>query len=189
MANSNGPNGLFPRRHYLGGVERLNGYTIASGLAANIFKGDLVKSTGTGRDITVCAAGDRAIGVFGGVNFTAADGTVTFRPNWITGATLAAGTVAEALVYDDPNIVFEIQVSNGFALADVGSVADIVATAGNSSTGLSAHALDSATIANTGSAQLKIVGPSLNPTNEIGQYSRVLVLINEHELKAAMTAV
>ena len=41
MANANAPYGLIPLRHMSGQSPRANKYTIASGLAENIFTGDL----------------------------------------------------------------------------------------------------------------------------------------------------
>ena len=60
MSNSNSAAGLKPSRHYNGGTVRKNGYRIASGYDTDIFRGDLVKSTGTGKGIAKAAAGDRA---------------------------------------------------------------------------------------------------------------------------------
>lgn len=188
MANNDAPMGLVPVKHSRGGTVRSSEYNIASALAANIFRGDLVKSTGTGRNITVCAAGERAVGVFMGVNYVDSAGNVTFSPRWATGTVLATGTKAVALVVDDPDVIFEVQASAAFAEADVGNVADIVAGAGNATTGQSGFELDSATLSAAGSAQLKTLALSPAPSNEYGTNAKAWVLINEHELRAALTA-
>ena len=188
MANVNAPSGLKAKYHRAGGVMRLSEYTIASGLAANIYAGDLVKSTGTGRNITVCAAGERGVGVFDGVKYVDAAGNVQFSRRWATGTTLATGTTATALVYDDQGIVFEVQASAAFVEADVNLMSDITAaTAGNATTGQSGMQWDSAFPPATASAQLKAIGLSPDPNNAYGTNAKILVIINEHENGAAVT--
>ena len=48
MANPNAAYGLIPVRHMSGNSHRANKYTITSGLAENIFTGDLVILTADG---------------------------------------------------------------------------------------------------------------------------------------------
>lgn len=190
MANVNAPMGLRTIRHYMGGLVRLNEYQIASALGSNIFDGDLVKSTGTTKQITVCAAGDRSVGVFRGVRYQETDGNYVFRRYWPSGTTLLTGSTCYALVNDDPHTLFAIQCSAGFAVTDVGSVTDITAaTAGSTATGQSGMQADSTLFSASGSAQLKIIELVNSPDNAYGTNAKVAVLINEHELNAAMTAV
>lgn len=191
MANADQPNGLTPARHYHGGVIRANAYRIASGLAANIFSGDLVKSAGTGQTITVCAAGDRTVGVFAGVSYPDANGDMQFRPNWVTGTTTKGSVDAIAWVYDDPAIAFEIQHSGTSTATMDGNFADITAaTAGSTATGRSGFELDTASVTATTATggQLKILQLVERPDNAIGLNAKVLVLINEHELGPGTTA-
>ena len=78
MANLDAPNGFTPSYHRAGGVVRYDGrYRIASGLAANIFLGDIVIIDAAADDdhITIgAAASTRILGVFAGCNYTAANG-------------------------------------------------------------------------------------------------------------------
>ena len=107
MANADTPRGFWPIRHLSGGTIRANKYTIASAYATNIFPGDVVKLV-AGGGIEAAAAGNRLLGVFQGVKYTAADGSQVYAKYW------PASTVAtdiEATVYDDPNILFGAQSS------------------------------------------------------------------------------
>jgi hypothetical protein len=189
MANSDAPSGLTPAKHLTGGVIRPSVYSIASGYATSIFTGQLVKSTGTTKGVNVCAATERAVGVFAGCQYIDASGDFQFRPYWPASTTVLSGTTVQAFVYDDPEILFEIQASAGMAVTDIGSVADITGTSGSTTTGQSTQELDSSTLSASGSAQLKVYELVNRPDNDYGTNAKVLVLINEHEMKAAMTAV
>lgn len=190
MANFNAPNGLIPVRNYQGGgLTRSNDYRIASALAANIFSGDPVKSTGTTKQITVAAAGNVMLGVFNGCQYATAAGDMVFSPRWPTTTALLTGSECIADVYDDPFTLFECQVSGsaGLVAADIGAVADLTfATAGNASTGRSGVQVDQATIAQAGGDGVKIVDYSRKPDNALGQYCKALILISQHELTPAI---
>ena len=74
MANPNSPYGFKVVRHMSGNAPRANKYTIASGMAENIFTGDLVIIIDNGV-LTPHSAGEvNNIGVFAGVSYTASDG-------------------------------------------------------------------------------------------------------------------
>lgn len=199
MANTDRPNGLSPVLHGTGGTPgRLVAYAIADALAQNIFSGDLVRTTGSasalnGRAfITIVAAGQTSIGVFAGVRFVDTNGDQQFRPRWVSGqvTTQDPRSPVEALVYDDPDMQFEIQVSGsaGLVVANVGQKVDIVAGAGNAFTGRSGFEADQATIGATGQLKLlALAGPRVN--NDFGQFAKARVLIDEHENRAAVTAI
>lgn len=192
MANTNSPMGLRAVRHFSGGTVRPSEYTIADGYNTAIYAGDLVKSTGTGNNIAVCAAGERSIGVFQGVNFTNSAGDIKFQPYWPASTALATGTTAKAMVYDDPKILFEVQVSAsaGLVATDIHNFADIVYAAGNAQSGTSGVMLDqstlTATTANGGQLYIYRLAPTVG--NAYGQYAKALVMINEHELAGSTTA-
>lgn len=186
MANTNAPRGFEPVRHYAGGVARTSRYEIASALAANIGKGDPVKSTGTTKQITIAAGGNTIRGVFAGCDYTTSDNRKVWAPNWVTGTALKTGTVCNAYVYDDPMILFRIQASAGFVAADVANTADFVVSAPTAATGNSTTQLDSA---NIGQGNLTIVDLDRVTGNDYGTNAKVLVLINEHELKASVSGV
>lgn len=196
--NVDRPNGLLPVRHGTGGTPgRLTAYAIADQLASNIFSGDPVKTTGLGNalngvsNIDICAAGDRAIGIFAGVRFVDANGEQQFRPRWITGqvTTQDPRSPVEALVYDDPDMRFIIQVSGsaGLVAADVGQKIDYLVVAGNAFTGRSAFEADQSTLGGTGALKILALAHGIN--NDFGEFAKALVLIDEHENRSEVTAI
>ena len=66
MANVDAAFGFVPVRHMSGNAPRTNKYTIASGLAENIFTGDLVVLINTGLLTPHTATETNNIGVFAG---------------------------------------------------------------------------------------------------------------------------
>lgn len=166
MANLDAPNGFSPVRHLHGGTVRYTGgYTIASAEASSIFLGDAVILHATpaadGNNIDVAAAGGEIIGVFAGCQYTAATGDVVWAKQWVGGTVTLGSVAAEAFVYIDQNIVFSVQVAGTIANTDIGNFADLVAGAGNASTGISGFEL-SATTAGT-IAQFQLLGLSSAP--------------------------
>jgi|TARA_E500000318_G_scaffold35911_1_gene34980 hypothetical protein len=184
MSNQNAPFGLKPSSK-LGSnynSEGVTEYKIASGASGNIFSGDLVKMANTGT-ILVAAAGDQALGVFRGCQFTDSSGDVIFSPYWPNGTVTSD---AVAFVVDDPNALFEVQsaATGSVVQTVVGNNADIVYTSGSTITGISAVEISGTTAAT--SAQLRIVGVSTDPENStLGTGSastnvNLIVKINEH---------
>lgn len=185
MANTDAPRGAWPVKHMSGGTIRANEYPIASGYSTNIFKGDFVKLV-AGGGIEAAAAGDRLLGVFQGVQYTASDGEVIFKKYW-PASTVTSDAVA--YVYDDKNIVYGIQQATGgsVAAADVGQIGDHVAGTGSTLTGMSGHEL-SATLTASVAAGLRVLGKLENPGNVYGEHCDVLVQIYEHEFSVADNA-
>ena len=184
MSNQNAPFGLKPSSK-LGSnynAEGVTEYKIASGASGNIFSGDLVKMANTGT-ILVAAAGDQALGVFRGCQYTDSSGDVIYSPYWPDGTVTSD---AVAFVVDDPNALFEVQsaATGSVVQTVVGNNADIVYTAGSTITGISAVEISGTTAAT--SAQLRIVGVSTDPENStLGTGSasanvNLIVKINEH---------
>tara|TARA_R100000406_G_scaffold4314_1_gene3074 strand:+ start:2350 stop:2901 length:552 start_codon:yes stop_codon:yes gene_type:complete len=179
MANPNSPYGFKVLRHMSGNSPRANKYTITSGLAENIFTGDLVILTADGVITPHTATETNNIGVFAGVSYTASDGEYIYSKYWPSG-TVATDIVA--YVYDDPYIVYRVQSAGTPAQTNVGNCADVVADAGSTTTGQSGFNL-SGTMSN-GTATCKIIGLWEDPSNSFAQYAQLEVLINEHLLKA-----
>ena len=157
-------------------------YSIASGASGNIFSGDPVKMANTGT-ILVAAAGDQLLGVFRGCRFTNSSGEVIYSPYWPDGT---VSSDAVAFVVDDPNALFEVQsaATGSVVQTVIGLNADIVYTAGSTTTGRSNVDL-SGTMA-TGTAQCRIIGFSNDPENNalgtgsLSTYVNMIVKINEH---------
>jgi len=179
MANVDAAFGLTPIRHLSGnGYSRANVYTITSGLAENIFTGDVVIIT-SGGVITPHTAGEvNNIGVFAGVSYTATDGSFVYAQYFPSGTT---ATNIKAYVYDDPYTVFKAQSAGTTAQTNIGNCADLVAGAGATLTGQSGFEL-SGTMAN-GTATAKIIGLYDAPDNAFGANAIMEVIINEHLLK------
>ena len=183
MANQDAPFGLKP----IGKVgqnrdaQGLSEYSIAASATAIYFQ-DPVELAATGT-ITVAAATDALLGSLNGVFFTdATTGKPTYA-NHLNASNTATDIVG--FVADDPYERFEVQSDGATALADVGLNADIVYAAGSSPDYVSQVELDFSD-QKTGTAQLRIIGISKDPSNnEAGSANVNLVtIINEHQLKA-----
>ena len=178
MPNVDAAFGFVPIRHMSGNAPRTNRYTIASGLAENIFKGDLVIIINTGLITPHTATETNNIGVFDGCSYTAADGSYVYSEYWPTG-TVATDIIA--YVYDCPYTVFKVQSAGTPAQANIGNCADVVAGAGSTITGQSGFSTNG-TMAAT-AATVKILALHETPDNAFGANAVMEVLINEHILK------
>ncbi len=162
-------------------AQGLSEYSIAASATAIYFQ-DPVELAATGT-ITVAAATDALLGSLNGVFFTDA---TTGKPTYANHLNASnAATDIVGFVSDDPYERFEVQSDGATALADVGLNADIVYAAGSSPDYVSQVELDFSD-QKTGTAQLRIIGISKDPSNnEAGSANVNLVtIINEHQLKA-----
>lgn len=135
---------------------------IASGLASNIFTGDVVKLVNDGT-VTIDTGTTTAtpVGVFVGCTYTSpATNQKLFSQYW------PSGTVASdafAYVVDDPDAVFKIAVVSGTTViagvgrTALGSNAALVQNAGSTATGNSKVALLSSSVATTNTLPLRIL--------------------------------
>lgn len=185
MANVNSPFGLKPVRTMGGGAVTMNEYTIASAYGTDIFTGDVVEMTGTGRNIGKSAAANADnIGRFCGVSYDNAQGKRIFSQYW------PASTVAtnvKALVVDDPDVIFEVQCDT-LNQADVGLLADWNVGTGSTLTGQSGlYAVASAGA--TTNQSLRLLRLVDRADNEYGQYAKAEVVIIEHVLKGVVAGV
>lgn len=171
------PFGFRPLRHLAGGtVGRTKEFTIASGYATAIGQGDFVKLLADGT-IAKAAAGDRNLGAFAGVQYTAADGSAIFTNLW------PASTVAtniRASIIADPMVTYEVQWNKVTApdQTDVGLLADLVVGTPSPIHGGSTAYLNGT--ASTAVAGFRIIGLIGKPDN-FGIYSTVEVQVVEHE--------
>lgn len=177
MANVDAAFGFVPIRHMSGNAPRTNKYTIASELAENIFKGDLVIIVAAGTLTPHTATETNNIGVFDGCSYTASDGSYVYSEYWPTGTT---ATNIIAYVYDDPYTVFKVQSAGTTAQTNIGNCADVVAGAGSTVTGQSGFEI-SGTMA-AGIATCKILALHETPDNAFGANAIMEVTINEHLL-------
>ena len=179
MANLDAPSGARPFRHLSGGLIRANEYKIASGTSSNIFTGDFVKLLATGY-IDVASAGNRILGVFAGVKYTASDGEVVYKKYFPTGTTTLGSADVTAYVYDDPNITYRIQSAGSADFTDIGNLANHVAGSGSVTTGQSGHEISGTT--GTGTATFRILRLIDDPDNSAGTNGEFEVVIYEHQL-------
>ena len=178
MANADAAFGFIPVRHMSGNAPRTNQYTITSGLAENIFSGDLCIITAGGVVTPHSATEVNNIGVFAGVSYTASDGSYVYSEYWPSG-TVATDIIA--YVYDCPYTVFRVQSAGSPAQTNIGNCADVVAGAGSTTTGQSGFEI-SGTMA-AGAATCKLIALVETPDNAFGANAVMEVLINEHLLK------
>ncbi len=169
MANTNKPDGFTPAYHMYGGVIRPAKMRIASGYGTAIYSGDVV--TLSSGYVQQAGATDTPVGVFYGVFYTATDGTPTFSKVWSASTATQGSADAEALVYNDPGIVYEAQFTAGTpAVSFIGNKYTLSTTAGSSNNGRSKEGVT----ATTSSGVALCVGFASQPSNEIGAYARGL---------------
>lgn len=167
MSATSAPFGFRPAYHPTG-LDRASKYAITGGYVSVIYKGMPVILNTNGTVVQGTAAAD-LLGVFAGCEYVDTTGKPTWSNYWPAGQTVLAGTVPLAWVYDNPDIVYEVQADGSIAATAVGDQADVSnVTAGSASTGLSAATL-SASLAGAGvQAQWRIVGFSQAVDNTPG---------------------
>jgi hypothetical protein len=148
---------------------------IASGYAANIFAGDVVKLVSTGvieKDTGTTTA--TPVGVFVGCQFTnPSTKQIQFQQYWPTG-TVAADAVA--FVVDDPDVLFKVAaVSTGttigfYGQTVVGTNVSLVQNSGSTTTGDSAVAIDGTSAATTASLPIRIIAGVPDTANASGEF-------------------
>ena len=169
MANTDKPDGFTPAYHMYGGVIRPAEMRIASGYGTSIFSGDVV--TLASGCVNQAGATSTPVGVFYGVFYTASDGTPTFSKVWTASTATQGSADAEALIYNDPGIVYEAQFTAGTpAVSFIGNKYTLSTTAGSTTNGRSKEGVT----ATTSSGVALCVGFADTPSNSIGAYARGL---------------
>ena len=180
MANKDFAFGLKPVRT-LGGTSNFtaNEYDIANNASGAIYQGSPVITTAAGGIAIATASSTNIVGVFAGCSYTDPTSGDQIFSNYYPGS-IAADDI-KAQVYDDPNIVFEIQCDGTMAVASVNANADTTSTGNGSTTTGVSQAEISATVG-TATAQLRVIGISKDPDNNdtASANTNVYVLINEH---------
>lgn len=194
MPNTDAPFGFRPNINLAGGTPARNGgYTVAYDYATALYSGDLVQSTGTGRNVQKAPDGTavvRTLGVFAGCSYVSDAGDVVFSPYWPGVALADANKVVECWVYDDPATEFIAQVTT-VAAADIGQVYEIDQTTntGNPRTGQAAGYIDQAATTNP---QVRVTGlaPGIDGIveSEYGAFAKVRCTLLVHERAAGAIA-
>ena len=194
MENKNAPVGLAMSRGqagYLSGALRT--YYVPSTNTTDLFIGDPVVKTGSSNasEIGGFASGmlpavKRPAEATSGSSATAAEditgvimSILPIKP-WCNDKYVPKGTEAIILVQDDLSAKFTIQ-ADGEVTADmIGSNADVsFAKAGDKVTGLSGATLKVASVGTEAAKQLKIMGFVDYPTQKLGDYAVLEVMINK----------
>lgn len=187
MPNVTGGYGLLPVRHISGGETNNNAYPIASGYATAIYRGDLVMGAADGSIIKAPDATAAVLGVFWGCKYTAADGSIQYSKYWPAGT---VGTAIEALVYDDPDIVYKVRTdATGAVAADVHALANLKTIAGVPSIGIAGSNLDIAGGTAATGKQLRILRIIDDGYNIPGPFSEVEVVLATSALKGVVAGV
>lgn len=187
MSSTSAKFGFRPVFH-TGGQIRSEAYTIASGYASNIFKGDPVAAVAAG-GIELAAAGATMLGIFAGCEYKDSNGKPVVSNYWPTGTT---ATDIVAWVWSDPNIVFETELTNAGApttiATGVNAGCDHTAGSGSTSTGLSGAYLASGDLTTTaGFKILRKAGDDADAWTDA--YVKVQVIILEHFNRTAAAGV
>jgi len=190
MATTAAPYGLKPvnligGQPYAGSTRQIK---IASGYAANIYNGSVVKihTDGTLNIVTETGgAGDLfpagTIGVFVGCSYTDATFGLVHSQYWPTGQVAAD---AVGYIVDDPSVVFMAQADGAINQNDLGMNVDFSAaqstSTGSTATGNSTSALASgAACVATTTIAFRIVDFVDGPTSTVGDdYTDILVTFN-----------
>ena len=209
MANTSKINGFRPVKHVTGAPYngQANIYGVASGDSTALFVGDVVKLAADGNAagiqyVTAHAAGTAgtgqpALGVVVGIINTKLDpveGRMSAGTISLDTPVYRPGSVEQyVLVADSPDLIFEVEATAAgsaysFAVADIGQNANIFAGSGSTTTGNSAHSLNMSDKGTAATLPFKIVGVSKKIDNEVtGNYTKVLVQINNHQYKSVGT--
>lgn len=196
MTATASPFGLKPVYHP-SGHDQPSMYTILPTYASAIFKGDPV-ILGANGTVTVGTAAAALMGVFAGCEYVDSTGKPTLSNFYPAAQSVQSGSEIRCYVYDDPNIVYEIQAVGQLsatlatAMAFIGDEADITTYgAGSTSTGLSIVSLATGTMAAAGNQkQFRIIGVGLSPDNDITDaYPILRVTLANTQLRAPTLAV
>lgn len=172
------PVGLKGGRPFVGAFKQVK---IASGLAVNIFNGDVVKILSTGtidkETGTTTVTANAVMGVFMGCTYTDPNlGYKVHRSYWPTGT---AASDAMAYVCDDPDVVYQIQASGSLAQTALGNNIGFVQNAGSTIFGKSRVSADHTSIGTGTGLPMKIVGFVEGSGSAIGDaFTDLLVVFN-----------
>lgn len=211
MANVSRVNGFRPVKHFTGAPYngQANIYEVSASETVPIFPGDLVvRSTNASTTglVTVksLSASTSANDVTSGVVLGAVVGVINPKLDPVTGKMSAgsialdtpqyvpASTMAYVLVADSPDIIYEVQATGSFALADIGLNADVgcLASSGLTATGNSGMYVNATSPTASATRPIHVVGYSTRIDNEApGAYQKLLVQITTHAQGNAIVGV
>ena len=178
MANADKPNGGMASRHQNGGSYLSeNKYSVDVSNSTAIFLGDFIILESDGN---VAPSAVTTGGVLLGTCTAVLDDYGNLNRRY-----LPATTAGNIMVADSPNQIFTVQEDDdGTALTSAarGANCDVLATAGSTTTGKSAHEIDRSSVTNA-TAQLRLQRIVERDDNAHGDSAEWEVIINEHALK------
>jgi len=200
MANVDRANGFAPVKHFNGSPwnQQANMYVILSTDTGAYGVGSAVKSFAGGDAngvpaVTIAAAGNVLRGVIVGVLPPGSNGNLNADAVNATPGPIPTTKTRDyyVLVVDDPSVVFEIQANNSsdFPTSDLNSNANMVVGVPVSPSPFATTELDASTTDTTNTLQLKILGKVQRPNVDLTANTKLLVMINQHELMGGTTAV
>ena len=185
MANKDAAFGFRPCRSLSGGQVRTSEHTIADTYGTAIYTNQPVVGVTAGGiqhaiDTSTGTVG-LILGTFGGPQYTDSDGKPTFKSFW-KASTSATDRVV--YVYDDPQIVFEVQHDGTGTVALNFAGFDFVGLSGNTDTGISKAELDTSSNATSGNFQQLGISkdPDNSDTSSANCNAYVMVNGDEHQL-------
>lgn len=176
MANVDGAFGLSPIKSPQGSVER-NEYDITDDYATALYTGTPVVKVAAGTvEIATAGAGNYTVGAV--VGFVDETGV----PQSYYPASSTAGW--KAIVADSPDQLYVAQedgVGSDLALADRGKNVDFIVAAGSTTTGLCGTEIDSSSITDGATGQLRLISKLDKVDNALGDWCQWIVKINYHQ--------
>lgn len=177
------PFGAKPIRHINGKFvppPRMIPGGIASGYSGSIYFQAPVLFTSSGT-IQIATVANDWYGVFAGCQYVSTTtGLLTPSMFWPASTSYVAGTM-QAFVWDDPNIIYEIQCDGSLAQTSVGDQADFTTAtigSGSTTTGLSSSTISSTLVGASSQGQLSIRGLSLEINNAWGDTFTIVEVQN-----------
>ena len=185
MANKDAAFGFRPCRSLSGGQVRTSEHTIADTYGTAIYTNQPVVGVTAGGiqhaiDTSTGTVG-LILGTFGGAQYTDSDGKPTFKSFWKAST---SATERVVYVYDDPQIVFEVQHDGTGTVALNFAGFDFVGLSGNTDTGISKAELDTSSNATSGNFQQLGISkdPDNSDTSSANCNAYVMVNGDEHQL-------
>lgn len=199
MANTSKINGFRPVKHLNGSPYngQANLYYVASA-ADEILVGDLVKLSGSGDTngipgADLCGVTDVPIGVVVGIKHSKFDPVGGLTTGAVSldipaQAQIAASGSGYIMVADSPDILLEVEASNGTpAATDIGLNVKHANGARTAATVTSPAYLDVGTLTTASLTNLAVYGFSPLVNNEVGASAKMLARFNVHQFKSVGT--
>ena len=190
---------------YVTGVSYTAPYSLSSGQSFYQYQPVGITSSGQLTIAATAAATSPVYGVFDGVEYTTAEGRRTLGKN-ASKATLDAASSIVFWIFQDPELVYEIQSAGSVTSAAIGSEYNFSATSGNTTAdgyvigvggaGFSTTAIAASAVASGSQGQVRVVGlgrevayPAGNTNNWGDTYTIVQVQIANNTFRAPKVSV